>query len=223
MFNIKQTFNFAVHYENWYMDKKQQIIEAAIELFAQKGFEGTSIRDLAAKADVNVAMVNYYFGSKEKLFEALVEVKAASARGTLEELLNDKTLTSIEKIDRIIDSYVDRLFSHRKFHRLIHQELIMNQREALQDSITTLLLPNSLYVKSIISEGIENGQFKQVDVMLTMVSLMGTINQMLLSKKYCLKLLNKGDDYVPYDDPEFRQRVSVHLKGLMRAHLLVTG
>lgn len=205
------------------MDKKQQIIEAAIELFAQKGFEGTSIRDLAAKADVNVAMVNYYFGSKEKLFEALVEVKAASARGTLEELLNDKTLTSIEKIDRIIDSYIDRLFSHRMFHRLIHQELIMNQREALQDSITTLLLPNSLYIKSIINEGIENGQFKQVDVLLTMVSLMGTINQLLLSKKYCLKLLNKGDEYVPYDDPEFRQRVSVHLKGLMRAHLLIGG
>lgn len=223
MFNIKQTFNFASYYENWYMDKKQQIIEAAIELFAQKGFEGTSIRDLAAKADVNVAMVNYYFGSKEKLFEALVEVKAASARGTLEELLNDKTLSSIEKIDRIIDSYIDRLFSHRKFHRLIHQELIMNQREALQDSITTLLLPNSLYIKSIINEGIENGQFKQVDVMLTMVSLIGTINQMLLSKKYCLKLLNKDDDYVPYDDPEFRQRVSVHLKGLMRAHLLIAG
>ncbi len=223
MFNIKQTFNFALYYENWYMDKKQQIIEAAIELFAQKGFEGTSIRDLAAKADVNVAMVNYYFGSKEKLFEALVEVKAASARGTLEELLNDKTLSSIEKIDRIIDSYIDRLFSHRKFHRLIHQELIMNQREALQDSITTLLLPNSLYIKSIINEGIENGQFKQVDVMLTMVSLIGTINQMLLSKKYCLKLLNKDDDYVPYDDPEFRQRVSVHLKGLMRAHLLIAG
>jgi AcrR family transcriptional regulator len=212
-----------LHYENWYMDKKQQIIEAAIELFAQKGFEGTSIRDLAAKADVNVAMVNYYFGSKEKLFEALVEVKAASARGTLEELLNDKTLTSIEKIDKIVDSYIDRLFSHRMFHRLIHQELIMNQREALQDSITTLLLPNSLYIKSIINEGIENGQFKQVDVLLTMVSLMGTINQLLLSKKYCLKLLNKGDEYVPYDDPEFRQRVSVHLKGLMRAHLLIGG
>jgi AcrR family transcriptional regulator len=46
------------------MDKKTHIIETAIELFAEKGFEGTSIRDLATKADVNVAMINYYFGSK---------------------------------------------------------------------------------------------------------------------------------------------------------------
>ena len=47
-------------------DKKEHIINHAVELFAEKGFEGTSIRDLAARAEVNVAMVNYYFGSKEK-------------------------------------------------------------------------------------------------------------------------------------------------------------
>jgi AcrR family transcriptional regulator len=202
------------------MDKKQQIIEAAIGLFAQKGFEGTSIRDLAAAADVNVAMVNYYFGSKEKLFEALVEIKAASARVRLEELLNDKSLLSIEKIDRIIDNYIERLFLNRKFHRLLHQEMLMNQRESLQESITALLLPNGLTIKAIIEQGIENGQFKQVDVTLTMVSLIGTINQLLLSKKYCLKLLGKDDSYVPYEDPEFMERVSVHLKSLMRAYLL---
>ena len=203
------------------MDKKEHIIEAAIDLFAQKGFEGTSIRDLAAKADVNVAMVNYYFGSKDKLFEALVEMKAGSARGILEELLKDKSLTSIEKIDRIIDSYIERLFLNRKFHRVLHQELIMGQREALQESITNILLPNSIAIKIIIEEGIERGQFKQVDVTLTMVSLVGTINQVLLSKKYCLKLLEKkGEGYTPYEDPEFHERVSVHLKSMMRAHLL---
>ncbi len=202
------------------MDKKQHIIEAAIDLFAQKGFEGTSIRDLAAKADVNVAMVNYYFGSKDKLFEALVEMKAGSARGILEELLKDKAMTSIEKIDRIIDSYIERLFHNRKFHRVLHQELIMGQRESLQESIANILMPNSNAIKSIIAEGIERGQFRQVDVTLTMVSLVGTINQVLLSKKYCLKLLEKADGYSPYEDPAFHERVSVHLKAMMRAHLL---
>ena len=52
------------------LDKRDQILEAAEELFAQKGFEGTSVRDLAKKAKVNVAMISYYFGSKEKLFES---------------------------------------------------------------------------------------------------------------------------------------------------------
>jgi len=202
------------------MDKKEQIINAAIELFAQKGFEGTSIRDLAAKADVNVAMVNYYFGSKEKLFEALVEMKASSARVLLEELAKDKQLTSIEKIDRVIDSYVERLFTNRLFHRVIHQELMLNQRETLQQIITDLLYPNTLVIKGIIDEGIKRGQFKKVDVELTIASLVGTINQILLSKKFCLKILNREEGYVPYEDPLFKKRMSNHLKQLMRAHLL---
>src|SRR6059058_1578092 len=106
------------------MDKKTHIIESAMELFAEKGFEGTSIRDLATKADVNVAMVNYYFGSKEKLFECMLQHKAAYTKDILEEIANDKNLSEIEKLEHITDSYVTRLFSNRKFHRIIHHELM---------------------------------------------------------------------------------------------------
>ena len=49
-------------------DKKEHIINAAIELFEEKGFEGSSIRDLATRAEVNVAMVTLWFGSKDKPF-----------------------------------------------------------------------------------------------------------------------------------------------------------
>ncbi|HNP53387.1 MAG TPA: TetR family transcriptional regulator [Ferruginibacter sp.] len=48
-------------------DKRQHIIENAEILFADKGFEGTSVRDIAKQAGVNLAMISYYFGSKEKL------------------------------------------------------------------------------------------------------------------------------------------------------------
>ena len=92
------------------MPKKEHIIKNAIELFAEKGFEGTSIRELAAKANVNVAMVNYYFGSKEKLFETMVELKASYMKGIIEELVKDKTKTEIEKIDTIIADDENRRF-----------------------------------------------------------------------------------------------------------------
>ena len=51
-------------------DKKEQILEVAEELFAEYGFEGTSVRELAKKAKVNVAMISNYFGSKEQLINA---------------------------------------------------------------------------------------------------------------------------------------------------------
>ena len=52
-------------------DKQVHIIETAEKLFALHGFAGTSIRDISREAGINVAMVSYYFGSKEKLMEAI--------------------------------------------------------------------------------------------------------------------------------------------------------
>jgi AcrR family transcriptional regulator len=202
-------------------DKRVHIIETAMDLFAGKGYEGTSIRDIAEKASVNLAMVNYYFGSKEKLFENIVEYKSALTRGLLDEILKNDKLSSIEKIYAIIDAYVEKLFTHRSFHRLIYQELILNQREELQNSIVNNLVPNSVIIKRIIETGIKNEEFKKVDVELTLASLMGTINQVLLSRKFCNKLMNKDDDYVPYDDIKFRKRIRNHLKQLMNDHLLI--
>ena len=66
--------------------KREQILAAAENLFVEKGFEGTSIRELAQAADVNIAMISYYFGSKEKLMEELVEQRAGYSRLKLEEL-----------------------------------------------------------------------------------------------------------------------------------------
>src|SRR5258705_1621443 len=181
-------------------DKRAHIIDTALQLFSEKGFEGASIRDIAEKASVNVAMVNYYFGSKDKLFEKIVEYKSALTRGILDEILHNKNLSPIEKIEMVIVAYIEKLFTHRSFHRLIHQELIINQREDLQRSIVDNLFPNALIIKSIIESGIRKGDFKKVDVELTIASLVGTINQVLLSKRFCNKLMNKEDDYVPYDD-----------------------
>ncbi len=203
-------------------DKKDHIINKAIELFAVKGFEGTSIRDIAAAADVNLAMINYYFGTKEKLFEALIEKKAATTKGFLDEISKDKTLSSFEKLNRIIENYVERLFSHRQFHRIIHQEILLGHREQLQKIVVDLLIPNSAIIREIIETGIKKGEFKKVDPELTVTSIVGTINQVLQSKKYCIAFMfaRKEDGYIPYDDPKFRKRVIDHIKQLMYDHLI---
>jgi len=52
-------------------DTKERILDAAERLFAVTGFEATSLRNITAEADVNLAAVNYHFGSKEKLTEAV--------------------------------------------------------------------------------------------------------------------------------------------------------
>ena len=52
---------------------KQKIIAVATKLFAQKGFDGVSIRDICKHADVNISMISYYFGGKQELYQAIID------------------------------------------------------------------------------------------------------------------------------------------------------
>lgn len=54
-------------------EPKVRILLAARKLFAERGFDATSVRQICELADVNVALVSYYFGGKEKMFDALFE------------------------------------------------------------------------------------------------------------------------------------------------------
>ena len=51
---------------------EQKIIEAAQKIFTQKGFAATRTRDIAEESGINLALINYYFGSKQKLFKIIV-------------------------------------------------------------------------------------------------------------------------------------------------------
>ena len=201
-------------------DKKETIMNAAIELFAEKGFEGTSIRDLATKADVNVAMVNYYFGTKDRLFEALLEQKATFMRGRLDEIASNDKLSEIEKVDAIVESYVGRILSQPAFHRVLHQELLMGERAALHQNIVKVFGKNTLILKNIIEQGIKKKIFKKVDPELTMATLIGTINQVMLSKTMCTMLIDREESFDPYTDVAFKNRLIKHLKQLLHSYLL---
>src|SRR5215471_12544215 len=66
-------------------DRRQEILIAAMELFAKKGFRGTTTRDLATQADVNEAIIFRHFSNKEALYSAILEHKAAEGNKALGE------------------------------------------------------------------------------------------------------------------------------------------
>jgi AcrR family transcriptional regulator len=55
-------------------DPKQEILAAAIGLFARKGFSATGVREIVQQANVNIAMISYYFGSKRGILEAALDM-----------------------------------------------------------------------------------------------------------------------------------------------------
>ena len=202
------------------MNKRETIIESAIKLFSSKGFEGTSVREIAADAGANVALINYYFVSKEKLFESVVEYRASALKGLFSELFNNKELTAIEKLDIIIDKTIDRKFSDSQFHHLLHRELSLGNRPQCRESISDILMRNLIPVKKIIKEGIKDGEFNKVDVELTLTTVIGTIHYLLTSDTMCRKILGKKEGFSAFQNKQLKQRLSEHTKKLMRSYLL---
>ncbi|MEO9144426.1 MAG: TetR family transcriptional regulator [Ginsengibacter sp.] len=202
------------------MNKRETIIESAIKLFSNKGFEGTSVREIAADAGANVALINYYFGSKEKLFESVVEYRASVLKGLFSELFNNKELTAIEKLDIIIDKTIERKFSDSQFHHLLHRELSLGNRPQCRESISDILMRNIIPVKKIIKEGIKDGEFNKVDVELTLTTIIGTIHYLLTSDTMCRKILGKKEGFSAFQNKHLKQRLSEHTKKLMRSYLL---
>jgi AcrR family transcriptional regulator len=60
---------------------RERILDAALDLFGERGLTGTTVRDIAARAKVNVAAISYHFGGKDELYRAVVESVVGSIAG----------------------------------------------------------------------------------------------------------------------------------------------
>lgn len=205
-------------------DKQIQIIESTEKLFAEKGYEGTSVRDIALTAGVNVAMISYYFGSKEKLFEAIFAHRISLSKMQLESLLQDKTLTSIQKMYSLIDTYVQKIMKNPHFHRI---NLQANQAHGMKD-ITSLIHSNKLQnielVRKLIHEGQRNKEFvKGIDVPMLIITMLGTAYQIINNVTFyrlMYKLEHMSDKEVLQ---HLQKKLTTHLKQLFKATLTYEG
>lgn len=92
--------------------RKDRLIEVAERLFAKRGFSGVSLREITREAGVDVALVKYYFDSKEGLFDALLQRRAdiinQSRERALDEVLARNNPASVEEI---IDAFTHPLLN----------------------------------------------------------------------------------------------------------------
>jgi len=87
--------------------KRQEILKAAIELFARNGFRGTTTRDLASQADVNEAIIFRYFTNKTELYRAILEEKVHQS--------HDEHYIKVEKLAQSSDAQTFLEFLGNKF------------------------------------------------------------------------------------------------------------
>ncbi|WP_309597671.1 TetR/AcrR family transcriptional regulator [Flavobacterium oreochromis] len=123
---LKIQYNMGTHPFN---DKQIAILEVVEKLFAEKGFDGTSVRDIAKAANINVAMISYYFGSKEKLLEGIVLYRSADLNIQMENIRNSE-ISPFEKLDSLVEFYVRLIHNNKSIYQIINVEF-SNQKEKL--------------------------------------------------------------------------------------------
>ena len=203
--------------------KQLQIIDIAEKLFAEKGFSGTSIRDISQEADINVSMISYYFGSKEKLIEALFTIRSEDFINSLEELMINLDLSPIQKVNLMIDGVIDRSVATRCFHNIVLREQLSgnNRTPIISELLEGLKINNLRAIQKIISEGQETGEFRNdIDVLMLSTALFGTINQAISTQAFYRKFHNLHALSQQDLENSLKQKLSNHLKKLFRVNLI---
>jgi AcrR family transcriptional regulator len=204
-----------------YNSKQLQIIGVAEKLFAEKGFSGTSVRDISQEADINVSMISYYFGSKEKLIEALFEVRSKDFLARLESLLLNADLSPIQKVNLMIDGVVERLIEKQCFHNIVvREQLAGNRTPIISDLLRTMKMKNLRAMEGIIEEGQQLGVFqKNVDVFMLSTTLFGTINQAISTQPFYRTVYSLEEATQQDLDLHLKKKLSTHLKKIFRVIL----
>ncbi len=102
-------------------DSREGIVRAALESFAEKGFDGSSTRGIASRAGVNQGLIPYYFGSKLRLWQAAVDLAFVELSEGLE-LEESGIHSEREQIGRLLRNYVRFVARNPEFVRLMHEE-----------------------------------------------------------------------------------------------------
>lgn len=201
-------------------DKKDHILDVAEKIFAEFGYDGASTRAISGEAGVNMAMLNYYFGSKEGVFLAIFERRISTFQKILAEIGDNSGLSSWAKLDKYIDSYVERVVNNNCFHIMLNREISKTKKTDLTDKITTIVMKNVKVFQGIIAEGIKNGAFNSnIDQELLVATIFGTKNYIVNTPHISSVVLGYDVLDSQAQDDKLKPRLKTYLKNLLKAYL----
>lgn len=131
------------------LSTEEKFLEAASIVFTKKGYAATKTRDIAEQAGLNLALLNYYFRSKEKLFEIIMMEKIKQLFSFIAPTVNDSTTSLEEKINKITEKYIDMLSQNPDLPLFVLSE-IRNRPESFAKSVQVEnMIMHSYFIKQL--------------------------------------------------------------------------
>lgn len=151
--------------EQAHNDVKMRILMAAKKLFAEKGYDGTTVREICEEAESNIALVSYYFGGKENVFFTLFDMFSPRKRIKLDEAMDDP----VKGISYIIGTMIDYVYEEPLMISIVQQELFLNGPR--MNRISGYTSPVWLKLRELLENGREKGlfEFRSLDRAMIMI------------------------------------------------------
>src|ERR1051325_4820809 len=154
-------------------EARANIIAAAEELFASRGFAGTSVRDITRRAGVTGAMLHYYFGNKDGLYQATLDHAVATIRSLISQSVEGPGPVR-ERLAQFIEAEATYILRHPNLARIVLRELLAGG-DNLVKAFQKYSVNNYALLRGIIQEGVRQKELRPLDVELEPISLMGMI------------------------------------------------
>lgn len=168
---------------------KERIIDAAVSLFNAKGFDGTSVREIATRAKVNVANISYYFEGKEGLLETLV---TTYFEGYIAALENEFELREYKDAKECLQGMVAAVLNYqhenRTIARLVYREISLDTM-FIREVMTTYLAKEKYYLKTVLEKGMESREFRKVNASFIIIQLKALLSMPYLHPQYLTEVL----------------------------------
>lgn len=183
------------------------IIDSSVRLFATKGYTGVSVRELAKEAGVNIALISYYFGGKEKLYSHILTMQFEILESTVSNIQN----INLPPKDKIIYFQKHLVMLHNNYPYLFRLAIgeIINPTIYYDNVVKIGIKKINYFLRSCITEGIETGDFRRdIDPAVVAMSFISMINFYFLTRPL-------SEDFLPTKDSIIDQAFDNHFKGIL--------
>jgi AcrR family transcriptional regulator len=182
---------------------RANILAAAERLFAEHGFAGVGVRQIAAAAGASGAMIHYYFGNKEGLYLAIIENAAATVRGLIADALESATSLE-ERLTRFARGYARYIFGHPTLARILLREMLAGG-ERFMKVVPKYVATNYGMMRGAMAEGVRRGELRPLDVDLAPISFIG----MIIVFQLVRPVIATGIGNIQFDE-RFIERLATH-------------
>src|SRR6187549_1693867 len=126
---------------------EQRIRTAASVVFTKKGYAATRTRDIAEASGINLALLNYYFRSKEKLFNLIMMETFSGFIKSIVVIFNDETTSLENKVETIASAYIDLLTLEPQIPLFIMSEIRSHPDQLVKTLNAKNIIMNSAFAK----------------------------------------------------------------------------